>query len=96
MQEFISWMLAHFSAHENDQESVAASELLVLPWISCLEGLAGAVLVWRELLANTLSFTLMLSLEAQGTGTLTATAGIGRSQTPASSVLMRATHQILA
>lgn len=96
MQGFIGWMLAHFSAHENDQESVAASGLLVLPWISFLEGLAGAVLVWRELLANTVSFTLMLSLEARGNGTLTATAGVGRSQTPASSVLMRATHQILA
>lgn len=57
-------MFAHSNVHENDQESVAALGLLVLPWISCLEGLAGTVLLWRELLANTVSFVLMLFLEA--------------------------------
>lgn len=60
MQGFIGCMFAHSNVHENDQESVAASGLLVLPWISCLEGLAGTVLLWRELLANTVSFALML------------------------------------
>lgn len=60
MQGFIGCMFAHSNVHENDQESVAASGLLVLPWISCLDGLAGTVLLWRELLANTVSFALML------------------------------------